>query len=311
MVAASEIIGVMNVDGLNYDVCVRNTFVHVAERPMKRRMSAPAALAVLNFDTTVAQNLADGHTSSFDDRDSLNEACESNALDPWDECPSSLNTSFSQDTDDGIVYSLDDYDSDGETCDSNFDDSWDEGPRSLKTSSNLKNAVAPREMRDEAGVASVTTDGRQCDWNMQTSVRDSAFASEGCGHRIKRLPVPEQRNSFVDGGSCKVQAAALKSTGRRGSAKSKAITRMFIGNLPCSMSTDRMVVELCKHGFFGTYTSVNVPRKADGIGRGFGFVRFCNAEEAQRFASVFRGCEYEGKRCYVNPAARQSNPSIP
>eukprot|EP00928_Gymnodinium_smaydae_P062873 TRINITY_DN4661_c0_g2_i3.p1 TRINITY_DN4661_c0_g2~~TRINITY_DN4661_c0_g2_i3.p1 ORF type:complete len:359 (-),score=62.17 TRINITY_DN4661_c0_g2_i3:529-1605(-) len=358
MVAASEVMGLMNVEGVNYEICVRNTFVHVVERPVKRRMSAPAALAVLNFDNTFVEDTNGENTYSLDEHDTFGEAYDSNfydycvedtkdgnyiSFDDYDgfgaigdsffldscvedthdgstcddydglgaACASYFKDSCVEDTYDGNTSSFDDYDTSGETFASKVYDSCDEDPKSLNLSAILKDGLTPREMQDETGVVSIKADGQQCGWNLQTVVSDAASASDECAHSTKRLLASERVSLSVDGRSHKTQAVSEKSRGPRGTARSKAITRMFIGNLPCSMSTDRMAAELCKHGFFGTYTSVNVPRKADGIGRGFGFVRFCNAEEAQRFASVFRGCEYEGKRCYVNPAARQSNPSIP
>eukprot|EP00928_Gymnodinium_smaydae_P009922 TRINITY_DN13720_c0_g2_i1.p1 TRINITY_DN13720_c0_g2~~TRINITY_DN13720_c0_g2_i1.p1 ORF type:complete len:299 (-),score=58.34 TRINITY_DN13720_c0_g2_i1:418-1233(-) len=269
MVAASEIIGLMNVEDLTYEIRVQNTFIHVSEPSRKRRMSAPALLAVLNCDNATAQA-----------------------------------------TDDGIVYSLDDYSSSGEDCDSTLDDPWDDRQISVDTASSLKDAFAPSDMQDEPGDASIKTDDQQCDRNMQTLAGVAASTLDDCAHSIKQVRASEPRKLFFEGKACKAHAAAWKNPGHRGSARSKAFTKVFIGNLPCSMSTDRMAVELCKHGFFGTYTSVNVPCNAAGIGRGFGFVTFCSAEEAQRFVSVISGCEFEGQHCYANPAAQQSNPCI-
>eukprot|EP00928_Gymnodinium_smaydae_P070230 TRINITY_DN54120_c0_g1_i1.p1 TRINITY_DN54120_c0_g1~~TRINITY_DN54120_c0_g1_i1.p1 ORF type:complete len:328 (-),score=22.22 TRINITY_DN54120_c0_g1_i1:446-1429(-) len=85
----------------------------------------------------------------------------------------------------------------------------------------------------------------------------------------------------------------------------RTFTRMFIGNMPHFMNGMRMQEELCKTGFFGTYTSVNFPVNRDGSGRGFGFVTFSCTKEARRFASTFNGYEIDGHCCYVNPAARQ------
>eukprot|EP00928_Gymnodinium_smaydae_P049347 TRINITY_DN3310_c0_g1_i2.p1 TRINITY_DN3310_c0_g1~~TRINITY_DN3310_c0_g1_i2.p1 ORF type:complete len:275 (-),score=41.29 TRINITY_DN3310_c0_g1_i2:562-1386(-) len=274
MVAASGTIGLVNPEDMKceYEVRVWNTFIHVVERPPKRRMSAPAALAVPNFDTAVAQDI-----------------------------------------DDGKIYSLDDYISDGESeaCDSTSCDSWDERSMSLNTTCNSDDTLSPREMQDEAAGASDKSYDHERGWNSQTIAVNKDSASDVCAHSDKGLRASGGRESIVDGSPRMAQGAACKSRGARGSKRSKAITKMFIGNLPCSMSNDRMEAELCKHGFFGTYTSVNIPRKGGGIGRGFGFVTFCSAEEAQRFASVFRGCEFEGHRCYVNPAAQQSIPCTP
>eukprot|EP00928_Gymnodinium_smaydae_P049348 TRINITY_DN3310_c0_g1_i3.p1 TRINITY_DN3310_c0_g1~~TRINITY_DN3310_c0_g1_i3.p1 ORF type:complete len:273 (-),score=45.17 TRINITY_DN3310_c0_g1_i3:494-1312(-) len=272
MDAASESMGLRNAEDMNceYEMRVLNTFIHIVERPSARRMSAPAALGIPNFDIAVAQDTDD---------------------------------------DDGKIYSLDDYVSDGETCDATFCDSWDERSVSLNTPSKLDDTFAPRRIQDETSGASDESDDQERAWNSQTIAGDKASASDGCVHGMKRLS--GGRNSFVDERLRMAQAVVSKSRGPRGGAKSKTITKMFIGNLPCSMSTDRMEAELCKHGFFGTYMSLNLPRKGNGIGRGYGFVSFWSAEEAQRFASVFRGCEFEGHRCYVNPAARQSNPCTP
>eukprot|EP00928_Gymnodinium_smaydae_P019518 TRINITY_DN17493_c0_g4_i1.p1 TRINITY_DN17493_c0_g4~~TRINITY_DN17493_c0_g4_i1.p1 ORF type:complete len:270 (+),score=42.95 TRINITY_DN17493_c0_g4_i1:84-893(+) len=269
MVAASEIMGLMRVEGMEYEVRVVNTFLHVGARSIERRKSAPA---VLNCDIAVAQ-----------------------------------------DTDDGKIYSLDDYlgdFSDGEVCDSSLHDRLDACSTYQNAPSDLNDIFAPGEMHDEAVGTSTESSNQERDWSSKAVASNAASALDDCAHSVKQSCASDGTNSSVDGRPRMAQAVASNSRGPRGSATSKTITKMFIGNLPRSMSTDRMKAELCKRGFFGTFTSVNLPQ-ADGIGRGFGFVRFCNAEEAQRFASVFRGCEFEGRHCYVNPAARQSNPSIP
>eukprot|EP00928_Gymnodinium_smaydae_P071293 TRINITY_DN54919_c0_g1_i1.p1 TRINITY_DN54919_c0_g1~~TRINITY_DN54919_c0_g1_i1.p1 ORF type:complete len:188 (-),score=43.42 TRINITY_DN54919_c0_g1_i1:177-740(-) len=84
--------------------------------------------------------------------------------------------------------------------------------------------------------------------------------------------------------------------------------KMFIGNVPFNVTSERMQDELCLLGFKGTYTSINFPLKSVGVTRGYGFVTFRDDADALRFASTFHDYRFEvngnkcKKRCYVKHA---------
>eukprot|EP00928_Gymnodinium_smaydae_P006625 TRINITY_DN12353_c0_g1_i1.p1 TRINITY_DN12353_c0_g1~~TRINITY_DN12353_c0_g1_i1.p1 ORF type:complete len:159 (-),score=22.49 TRINITY_DN12353_c0_g1_i1:126-602(-) len=97
MAAASEVMGVMNVEGLNCEVRVRNTFIHVGERPLNRQMSAPGKLAVLNLDIAIPGDVSDGKVYSLDDYVSDAEACDGTFHGSCDERSRSLTTPSNSD----------------------------------------------------------------------------------------------------------------------------------------------------------------------------------------------------------------------
>eukprot|EP00928_Gymnodinium_smaydae_P006659 TRINITY_DN12371_c0_g1_i1.p1 TRINITY_DN12371_c0_g1~~TRINITY_DN12371_c0_g1_i1.p1 ORF type:complete len:192 (-),score=16.50 TRINITY_DN12371_c0_g1_i1:318-839(-) len=84
--------------------------------------------------------------------------------------------------------------------------------------------------------------------------------------------------------------------------------KMFIGNVPPCVTSERMQLELKSLGFSGTFTCINFPLKTNVITRGYGFVTFKHQCDAVRFASTFNDYRFEvngaitRKRCYVKHA---------
>eukprot|EP00928_Gymnodinium_smaydae_P093546 TRINITY_DN7779_c0_g1_i1.p1 TRINITY_DN7779_c0_g1~~TRINITY_DN7779_c0_g1_i1.p1 ORF type:complete len:190 (-),score=20.65 TRINITY_DN7779_c0_g1_i1:314-817(-) len=92
-------------------------------------------------------------------------------------------------------------------------------------------------------------------------------------------------------------------------------TVLMIGNLPCRVNFKRLEAELHLQGFRGTYDHVHVPTRANGAGRGYGFVHFAELADANRFVRVFDGYLFLGnhsakKVCYVVAAAHQGRAAV-
>jgi len=68
------------------------------------------------------------------------------------------------------------------------------------------------------------------------------------------------------------------------------ITTLMMRNLPCPFLRDDLIDEMDKHGFAGCYNLVYMPKDyKTGMGLGYAFVNFTNAEQAQRFTLAFEG----------------------
>ena len=76
--------------------------------------------------------------------------------------------------------------------------------------------------------------------------------------------------------------------------------RLYVGNLPYSMTTDSPSELFTAHG---KVVSANVViDRANGRSRGFGFVEMGTEEEAQTAASTLNGQEVGGRELVVNIA---------
>eukprot|EP00928_Gymnodinium_smaydae_P071649 TRINITY_DN55185_c0_g1_i1.p1 TRINITY_DN55185_c0_g1~~TRINITY_DN55185_c0_g1_i1.p1 ORF type:complete len:416 (+),score=68.14 TRINITY_DN55185_c0_g1_i1:78-1325(+) len=90
------------------------------------------------------------------------------------------------------------------------------------------------------------------------------------------------------------------------------VTTLMIGGLPCKVDYRRMITELYRLGFDGSYDYVYLPKKSYSRGFhffGYGFINFLNHDEAMRFATAFDNYRFEGstsaKRGNVQVAAVQ------
>ncbi|HEU4522183.1 MAG TPA: RNA-binding protein [Thermoanaerobaculia bacterium] len=76
--------------------------------------------------------------------------------------------------------------------------------------------------------------------------------------------------------------------------------KLYVGNLPTQVN-DAKLNELATP--FGTVVSANVAtEKGNGASRGFGFIEFSNATEANAAIAGLNGREMEGKTLKVNEA---------
>eukprot|EP00928_Gymnodinium_smaydae_P054230 TRINITY_DN38041_c0_g1_i1.p1 TRINITY_DN38041_c0_g1~~TRINITY_DN38041_c0_g1_i1.p1 ORF type:complete len:286 (-),score=40.75 TRINITY_DN38041_c0_g1_i1:187-1044(-) len=265
----------------DYEVYVQNTFLHVCERPERRRSSAPAEIAILGFDSAVQAEFDSCIVYSLDDHDCDLAEDESNSNSGEDDQSCALN-SDNPEKQDLYVYDQ------------------------RASSVSLEDCIATASTGFAVSRVDSSEDARHHRADKATQcVRNKVAHVDASGHPSYSSTWCYNNTSFSDAA---VHRRATKD--RPSGTKSKGFTKMFVGNLPCTVSQDRMEAELCKQGFFGTYTSVHLPLKADGSGRGFGFVSFCSMDEARRFASIFNGYTFDAQVCYVSPASRQSKAEI-
>lgn len=77
-------------------------------------------------------------------------------------------------------------------------------------------------------------------------------------------------------------------------------SKLYVGNLPFSISEDSLRE---KFGQFGTVTEVHVASdRLTGRPRGFAFVTFAAAEEAQAAIQKLNGTDLDGRSITVNEA---------
>lgn len=77
-------------------------------------------------------------------------------------------------------------------------------------------------------------------------------------------------------------------------------TKLFVGNLPFSMTSDRMAEVFAQAG---TVVSANViADKYSGRSRGFGFVEMASDEDAKKAIEMFHGKDVDGRALVVNEA---------
>lgn len=77
-------------------------------------------------------------------------------------------------------------------------------------------------------------------------------------------------------------------------------TKLFVGNLPFSMTSDRMAEVFAAAG---TVVSANViADKYSGRSRGFGFVEMATDEDAKKAIEMFHGKDVDGRALVVNEA---------
>lgn len=77
-------------------------------------------------------------------------------------------------------------------------------------------------------------------------------------------------------------------------------TKLFIGSLPWSISSDKLREIFAQAGEVVDATVVT--DRESGRSRGFGFVEFANAEDAQNAIKMFNEKEVEGRKIFVNVA---------
>lgn len=77
-------------------------------------------------------------------------------------------------------------------------------------------------------------------------------------------------------------------------------TRLYVGNLPYSVNDDLLAELFSAHG---TVTSAKViSDRNSGRSKGFGFVEFENAEQANAAIEALHGQDYQGRKLVVNVA---------
>lgn len=76
--------------------------------------------------------------------------------------------------------------------------------------------------------------------------------------------------------------------------------KLFIGNLPFSMTEEQLTALF---GEYGQVESFNIVKdKFNGRSKGFGFVEYSNEEEAQKAIAALDGSEQSGRNIAVKEA---------
>lgn len=77
--------------------------------------------------------------------------------------------------------------------------------------------------------------------------------------------------------------------------------RLYVGNLPYDMTTDRLVSAFAEHGF-SVSKPVIVTDKETGQSRGFGFVSLDGGLDAQVVVEAMDGAQVDGRTLRVDRA---------
>jgi RNA recognition motif-containing protein len=80
----------------------------------------------------------------------------------------------------------------------------------------------------------------------------------------------------------------------------KVSTKLYVGNLPWSVSDDKLREMFSSYGEITE--AVVIKDKYSGRSKGFGFVTFANEEDAKKATSEMNGKELEGRALKVNEA---------
>lgn len=100
----------------------------------------------------------------------------------------------------------------------------------------------------------------------------------------------------------KVQVTQFKSLRERGGPDKSRFTNVYAKNLPEEMTKEQMDEMF---GKFGKITSSFMSVGADGKSKGFGFINFDSAEEAQAAINALDKSEVGGKKLYVSRAQKK------
>lgn len=84
-------------------------------------------------------------------------------------------------------------------------------------------------------------------------------------------------------------------------------TKLFIGNLPYEVSSEELKQYFAQFG--AIEEAVVISDKVTGRSKGYGFVRFNSATDAQTAVTEINGKEYKGRRLAVN-IAQPSKPKF-
>jgi polyadenylate-binding protein len=118
---------------------------------------------------------------------------------------------------------------------------------------------------------------------------------ESAANAIQRV------NGMVIAGQ-KVNVAPFKSKKERGGAEKTKYTNVYVKNLPEDMTKERLDELFSK---YGVVTSSMIASGDDEKSRGFGFVNYGTAEEANAAAEGLNGFEIGGKRLFVGRAQKK------
>ena len=90
--------------------------------------------------------------------------------------------------------------------------------------------------------------------------------------------------------------------------KNSMAKKLFIGNLPYTMTDDQLKELFAPHG---EIISVNVVKdKFSGRSKGFGFVEFTNDDDAMKALTALDGSEQDGRNIAVKEAiVKETNPT--
>lgn len=81
-------------------------------------------------------------------------------------------------------------------------------------------------------------------------------------------------------------------------------TKLFVGNLPYSMTSDDLRQAFSKVGAVADANIVS--DKMSGRSRGFGFVEMASEEDAKKAVDQLNGTEVEGRKIFVSEARPQA-----
>lgn len=101
-----------------------------------------------------------------------------------------------------------------------------------------------------------------------------------------------------------VTVGAFLPRAERPSDREVRFTNVFVKNLPDSVDSDDKLEAMFKP--YGSITSAVTMKDAEGKSRGFGFVNFSKAEEAQEAVKALNEKELDGKTVYVGRAQKKS-----
>lgn len=91
-------------------------------------------------------------------------------------------------------------------------------------------------------------------------------------------------------------------------------TSIFIHNVPCRVTQDRLVATLAELGFDGQWDFLYLPNggrsgRSRSVNLGYGMINFRHTEACQEFAACFQGYRFTGTNgrypCTVRPARKQ------
>lgn len=81
------------------------------------------------------------------------------------------------------------------------------------------------------------------------------------------------------------------------------MNKLFIGNLPYSVTTDDLKQHFAQAG--DVVDAVVIMDKMSGRSKGFGFVEFATPEEAKKAIEMFNEKDFNGRNIVVNEAKPQ------
>ena len=76
--------------------------------------------------------------------------------------------------------------------------------------------------------------------------------------------------------------------------------KLYVGNLSYDVTDDKLKDHFSQAG--SVVSATVITDRDSGRSKGFGFVEFCNEEEAQKAIEMFNEQEFEGRNIVVNDA---------